>query len=399
MKRLSLGLLIVLALANPNFAQYRRYPEVREIRDFIDASAEISGTFEQAAGFAAKLKGLGGVFGLLAGLNTLTGNDAESARHQQVMDEFARVHQGITRLGEQISFLKKNMELAHMKTQLFNAFDVLRKAIELSSNCQELTEFCTKDKCYHALETVAHHAPELLEAYIKSIGKEEDYVKLVPEYAHRLISIVGSGATAVARNGTRDVNDNYIGLDEMTNKITKVLMNSKWHWRQVLDNIILDTSTTMKQSSKSSNHDVLDLLFRKLSPKFSWLSLGILVYNDISGYSKHYITGHRVDVFHEAGKNVVVFIKIKGNDSFKNGPISESMCEEACKKDCPPFSFGLIRCMPRGGAEGCTQKGRDDHSTATIERYQGLLFYFPSDFNYCYRNNDYFTNIAVKGIY
>ena len=390
MKRLCLALLIVLALAKPNTVQASITSEVTTAKNFIDASATISGTFEKALAFTAKLNRLSGALGVLTAL-TAFGNDAGSARHQQVIDEFAKVHKGIARLGEQIGFLEANMKLQHIKTRLFNAFEVLRQAMDLSSSRQHLIDYCRRKYCYDALEQVAHHAPDLLDAYIKSIGSEEDYVKLVPAYAHRLVSIVGNSATVVLLT-KEDVNEDYIGLDEMSDEIARLLRNSKWRWKQVLANIKLDAKTVMQQGSKSSNHDVLGLLTRKLRPKFPWLSLGILVYNDISGYSKHYITGHFVSVFHESGKNVVVFYKSKGTDSFKGGNISNDMCQENCDIGC----VGPFYCFAKGGAEGCRKEGGDDYGTATIERYNGLWFNFPSDFNYCYRNNEYFTIIAVK---
>ena len=348
---------------------------------FIDATWKMSDTIEKAATFAKQLKFLSGALGVLA----VFGSNADSARHRQVMNEFAKVHNGIAKLREEISFLEANMELQHMKTRLFNAFEVLRQAMRLSSFSLrvQLVDYCHRNQCYHALEQLTRHAPELLEAYIKVIGPEQDYVPMVAAYAHRLVSIVGKFATII-RLSIEDVNEDYIGLEEMSKEINGLLEKSKTNWSRIYANIKLDAKTLMQQGNHLSTKDVLLTLQKGLRPKYPWMSLGILVYNDIWSTDRHYITGHRVDVFHESGKNVVVFVKIKSHDSFKGGKIGK--CPVKCKSAGSPAKRCRVREV-RG-------VGVDD--TATIKRGEGLWFSMPSDFNYCYINNRHFTNIAIK---
>ena len=58
---------------------------------FIDTSWKMSDTIEKAAAFAKQFKLLGGALGLLV----LFVSDANSARHRQVINQFAKVHKGI----------------------------------------------------------------------------------------------------------------------------------------------------------------------------------------------------------------------------------------------------------------------------------------------------------------
>ena len=80
---------------------------------------------------------------------------------------------------------------------------------------KQMLDFCGKRLCYFALEQLTRHAPDLLKAYIETIGPEKDYVTLVPAYAHQLLSIVGNSATVVALS-TENYDEDFIGLEVMS---------------------------------------------------------------------------------------------------------------------------------------------------------------------------------------
>ena len=248
------------------------------VKQFIDSTWRMSDTLKSAAELATNLKFLSGALGVLAAF----GQSSDSIRHQQIMNEFARVHNGIAKLEEQISFLEANMEYQHKETRLFDEFEVLRQAMRLSSIGQrvQMIEYCNRNQCYHVLERVTRNAPDLLEAYIKSIGPEKDYVNLVAAYSNKLTSILGNGAIVVQMS-MEDMNKEYIGLVDTSSKIANLLKQSKWRWTQIAANIRLDTRAIMQQGHHQSTLEVSRTLIEKLRPKFPWLSLGILVYNDI----------------------------------------------------------------------------------------------------------------------
>ena len=398
MRRICPGLLLFLTLAKPNYVLSSMDVDVVDTaKNFIDSSKDISETFEAAANFAKKLQFLGGALGVLAAF----GNDDESG-HREIMKEFAQVHNGIADLKEQISYLEANMELQHLKTRLFKAFEVLRQANRWASiDRHKMEEYCNKNECVDALEQLARHAPDLLEAYINTIKSEQDFVTLVPAYAHRLLSVIGNSARVVKLN-MKDVDDAYIGLKESGEKIERLVEGSKWRWTKILANIEKDTKAIMQKGRHHSNLHVLNILTKELRPKFFWLSLGILVYNNVRGFDKHLIKSHNygnqyIHFFRESGKNAVVFYKIKKYDSFRGGKIGKDKCRELCPR-APRKNCAIWEGQPCGKhmADSCRVKDGGVDATATIKRYVGLWFDIPSDYNYCYSNNRFFTNIAIK---
>ena len=305
------------------------------------------------------------------------------------MNEFAKVHRGIEELKNQITFLENSMKHEHLKTRLFPALETLRQAMRLASYGQlnSMVDYCKQNQCYHKLEQLTRHAPDLLDAYIKSIGPYQDYVTLVPAYAHRLISVVGNSAIVVELNVAK-VSGEYIGLKEMSVKIKKLLGDAKWRWSQVKDNIKLDMMNIMRQGRHKTNEQVLDIMTAKLRPKFEWLSLGILVYNDIWGSNNHWIYGYYAHVFHESGKNAVVFYQNKGKKKIPMSQNEKSLCAS---------KYMEYYCLPRLFAVSTRRNHPSIRSTASIKRYNGLWYNIPSDYSYCVYNNHCVTNLAIKG--
>ena len=82
MRRLCLGLLLVLALVKHNYVSASSHLDVTTAREFITASCEMSDTIKKATAFTKRLKFLGGALGVLAVL----GSDEDAARHRQVMN-------------------------------------------------------------------------------------------------------------------------------------------------------------------------------------------------------------------------------------------------------------------------------------------------------------------------
>ena len=143
-----------------------------------------------------------------------------------------------------------------------------------------------------------------------------------------------------------------------------------------------------KNNGRSSNRDVMHEIRRVLKnsdEKFYWLDFGVLVYNDIWGYDNHHVWGgYRVDVFHEYGRNVIVFYRYKNQSPA--GYVSGSVRSA--------FSRCGSMTTTWGGTGGCwieTPSRSAYDAFVKIKRYNGLWFIFDSSFHEKYVNEATWT--------
>jgi hypothetical protein len=150
----------------------------------------------------------------------------------------------------------------------------------------------------------------------------------------------------------------------------------------------------MASGAGLSNRGVLDNLETKLGSKYSWLNLGILVYNDIGGSKDHWISGRRVDVFHEHDKNVVVFYRSKQTipKSFLR-PQKDYIDITLDRRSSSSDDIYAFICSQAKSCHTFLSQKLSFHQLAVIKRYSGLFYNIRLGLKSYEHNGEYLTAI------
>ena len=260
-------------------------------------------------------------------------------KHEQILKEFRRVHEGIHMTRDGIDQLGKEMKNEMTKLQYIDDVDILLTAIDYSTKIagsknntikenmykRKLTELCDHERCQQALNVVFRglvgnhlfHNKILNAFYDKSGGDRPKIVAL----NIRLLRLVSSGLISVMVYET--IQHNYTGAQMQAPGYQEKLNDTIKEMDKIVQKCIDEHKKNMKTDllrvlDKNADHKTLARYIKNsFANKYDWLNIVALVYNNIEGNDNHVFDGDYISMNFN-NKNSLVFYRPK-KFWFRNG--------------------------------------------------------------------------------
>ena len=274
----------------------------------------------------------GPAFALIGAILSLVGLFVPDYKHEQILKEFRRVHEGIHMTRDGIDQLGKEMKNEMTKLQYIDDVDILLTAIDYSTKIagsknntikenmykRKLTELCDHEQCQQALNVVFRglvgnnfHRNNILNAFYDKSGGDRPKLAALNI---RLLRLLSSGFISVMAYET--IQHNYTGAQIQApgyqEKLNKTIKKMDEIVQKCMEEHKKNMRTDLRRAlDKIDDHKTLaHYIKNSFVNKYDWLNIVALVYNNIEGNDKHMFDGEYISVNFN-NKNALVFYRPK----------------------------------------------------------------------------------------